>query len=236
MDKIYECNICNYKTKNSGNLSHHNKTKKHLKQIEQLDQSKQADLSPTITHNIPTVIPHTVVKKNTHLCKYCNSSFSRADSLTRHKRTCTDKYDEIYELKQKLNQSEQNSTLQTKEANHYKKEAKYYKQMLMEAGGLVKKSVSALTYSITNYDNAPPLKSIQMDDIKSFKNSNKKIVEDILSYYKHKTLSEHLGNIILAIYKKKDPLDQSVWNTDDSRFIYIPIPGFIWNLESVILL
>ena len=225
MVHYYECIICNYKTKDSGNLSHHNKTKKHLRKMEQI---KQLESIATISHSDTTVIPPNLTQKKTHLCKYCKSSFSRADSLTRHKRRCVDKHDEDNKLKKQLEEyNHKFEVLNCKlnkfenDSKHFEENAKYYKQMLMEAGGLVKKSVSALTYSITNYDNAPCLQSIQIDEIKSFDNSTKNIVDDILSYYKHKTLSEHLGKIILAIYKKENPLDQSIWNTDDSRLTYI---------------
>ena len=228
MDKIYKCITCNYSTKNRSNLYHHNKTKKHLESIKN-NNSKNTDIIHTTEfHSNSTVTPHKSNKKVTYLCKYCNSLFSRSDSLTRHKRTCKEKNDEIYDLKCKLDQSEKNTNMQVKETyhykdelDHYKEEAKYYKNMLMEAGGLVKKSVSALTYSVKNYDNAPHMKAIQMDTIDTFKNPNKQIIDDVISAYKHKTLNKYLGNIILKLYKTDNPKDQSIWNTDDSRLTYI---------------
>ena len=225
MVNYYECIACNYKTKDRCNIYRHNKTKKHLKNICTTNTSKNSsnlsETSSTKSHRESTVSPPQFTQKISHLCKYCNSTFSRADSLIRHKRICSDKFDEIYKLKQKLSQYEKDVTYQTKETDHYKEEANYYKKMLMEAGGLVKKSVSALTYSIQNFDNAPHIKTIDMHDIKTFENSDKEIVENILSSYKHKTLNKYLGEIILKLYKKEDPLDQSIWNTDDNRLTYL---------------
>ena len=91
----------------------------------------------------------------------------------------------------------------------------------MEAGGLVKKSVSALTYSMTNYEDAPHIKAIDVDDVEIFNESDKKIVEDIISAYKHKTFNKYLGDIIVKLHKKDNPLKQSIWNTDDNRLTYL---------------
>lgn len=68
---------------------------------------------------------------------------------------------------------------------------------------------------------APAIKEISMQEISTFEDSEKKIVEDILSAYKHKTLGKYLGNFILKIYKKEDPKNQSIWNTDDNRLTYL---------------
>ena len=68
---------------------------------------------------------------------------------------------------------------------------------------------------------APPIQSIQINDIDTFESSNKKTVEDVISAYKHRTMSKYIGDIILKIYKKEDPKKQSVWNTDDTRLTYL---------------
>ena len=61
-------------------------------------------------------------------------------NLTRHYKICTQHNHEMELLKTQNTQYKNDS-------EHYKEEMNYYKKMLMEAGGLVKKSVSALTYS-----------------------------------------------------------------------------------------
>ena len=237
MDKYFECTLCYYTTKNRSNLYHHNKTKKHLKKLAEKNNLDQ--LHPTYTLHPPHCTPNApqctenslILSPNETVdlkCNYCNMNFTRSNSLLRHKNVCAKKHDKETLLKKQLDEYNHKFELLNCKLNkyedkskHFEEEAKYYKQMLMEAGGLVKKSVSALTYSITNYDEAPPIKTIQMDNINSFKNSTEQIVEDILSYYKHKTLCEHLGKIILTLYKKDDPSKQSIWNTDDTRLTYI---------------
>ena len=114
------------------------------------------------------------------------------------------------------------------ETNKYKKESKYFqaendyhKQMLNEAGGIVKKSVSAFTYIMHNYDSAPTIKMLDVNDLEDLEQNNKKLVEDVISAYKHKTLDKYLGDSIKILYKKDKPEDQSIWSTDTSRLTYL---------------
>ena len=231
----YKCILCNFVTKNKRNYIQHNSTKKHLLKSSSGDYGKEV---PTISHSNTTVIPHQNNTKKSYTCKYCDTNFSRIDSLTRHKKTCTDKNEELMVLKQKLEQYEKEAQLKSeqydkdtrrykKDVNYHMKETEYYKQLLREAGGLVKKSVNALTFAVDNYDAAPPIKTITVQEIDTFDDDNtednnkKQIVEDILSAYKHKTLGKYLGDFIIKIYKKDDPKNQSIWNTDDSRLTYL---------------
>jgi len=207
MTNSYECTVCNYQTKDRSNIFRHNKTKKHLKNI-----SKTKCTINDAPENASKLLktpksPKTTTNKKSFKCNSCGNFFSRANNLTRHYKVCTKNNSEL--------------TLLKTQSKQFEKDAEYYKQMLMEAGGLVKKSVSALTYSIINYENAPHIKAIEMNDIETFNNPNKDIVEDVLSAYKHKTLNKYLGELILKLYKKGNPLDQSIWNTDDNRLTYI---------------
>jgi len=155
--------------------------------------------------------------------------------LSKHINTCKSKQREDNELKNKIKELNAQLELFKTENKHYidtvdhykaenqhqLEETNYYKQLLREAGGLVKKSVSSLTYVVDNYDNAPALQIISVDEFKKIEESEKKIVEEILSAYKHKTLDKYLGTYIVKIYKKDDPQAQSIWNTDDSRLTYL---------------
>ena len=229
----YKCIKCKYITKNKSDYDKHIQTKKHAKKHE--DNSEENIL----THMSRTSHAQVTQKSQTSVCKYCDCNFTRPDILSRHLKSCISKLqreqeleNKIHDLHIKLEQYEKDNehTVETlnikltqseKETDHYKEESKYYKRLLEEAGGLVKKSVSALTFAVNNYDNAPAIQTISFDDIPSLKNTDKKNVEDILSAYKHKTLGSYLGNFIVQFYKKDDPKSQSIWNTDDSRLTYL---------------
>lgn len=159
--------------------------------------------------------------KRAHICTYCNCSFSGANNLSRHKKICSTKKitEDAYETKFKEMQNKIESL--EKESKHFQEENKYHKRLLDEAGGLVKKSVSALTYIVHNYDSAPTIEMLDVEDLEDLEENNKKLIEDVISAYKHKTLDKYLGDSIIKLYKKENPKDQSIWSTDTNRLTYL---------------
>lgn len=235
----YECKVCSYVTDNKNKYQRHNTTKKHMEKVKTDHDNNNYNISNFLKF---TTDSHTTHKRlandsinhnysdNKLLCDYCKRPFARYNNLVRHTKSCVTKKKyqedntlkgEIKELNMKLQQYEKDAQHHTAENKHYKEEVDYYKNMLMEAGELVKKSVSALTYSIQNYNDAPSIKAINIDLIETFDGDDKKITEDILSAYKHKTLNKYLGEMILKLYKKEDPKHQSIWNTDNTRLTYL---------------
>ena len=197
----YECNICKYITKYKKDYVKHNKTQKHIKNVFETvkqDNSKNTTIKPNSngTQMEPKWNPNGTSCKNkkvSHVCKYCENVLSGANSLARHVKACYIKQEKenmleekLRQLNEKLEKSELSNEHYIKENEHYKAETNHYKQMLREAGGLVKKSVSSLTYAMDNYNNAPALETIAVKEIEYFDETEKKIVEDVLSAYKHK--------------------------------------------------
>ena len=231
----FECIICNYITKDKSNINRHVKSVKHLQKVltETPKNILPLDSIPKTRQNSPKLaktpkIPEIGQNNSKFVCDFCKNTFSRMCNLTRHVKICTHKNNEVDELKLKLVQYEKdmekykdNADHYKGEVDHYKEETNYYKQMLREAGGLVKKSVGSLTYIVDNYENAPALQAIDMDEIKVLEDDEKKFIEDVLSAFKHKTIGKYLGSLIIKIYKKDDPKIQSIWNTDDSRLTYL---------------
>jgi len=112
----YYCEFCHYETNKKFNYDMHLKSKKHLKKVS-LNQNTP---NPQRVYNLP---PH----NNQHIiCDSCNLSFSRKDSLARHKKTC---------IALKLNENKLKEKLKnTKKENEYlKTEVEYYKELLMES-------------------------------------------------------------------------------------------------------
>ena len=115
--------------------------------------------------------------------------------------------------------------------DHYRKEIDYMRGMLDTAGGMANKAVGSLSHIVNNYDDAPPLEKAKSSDVLKIKNSrvkvkNKKeremiIIKQIFSAYNHGTTGEYVGDIIVSMYKKKDPELQSIWATDTSRLTYL---------------
>ena len=247
----FECKFCTSIFTRIDSLTRHYKTCniKNNKSIKtyKINKTQNDDLNATsskeyIETNINMSPPHmlfnarqTVTKtpqNDLYICEFCNNSFSRNNNLTRHKKICVSK--ELSILKNKMEMEKYNTETENKikmlqfDNDRYKKENQfikaendYHKQMLNEAGGLVKKSVSALTYVVHNYGSAPTIEMLDIHDMKDLEENNKKLVEDVISAYKHKTLDKYLGDSIIILYKKDKPEDQSVWSTDVSRLTYL---------------
>jgi hypothetical protein len=218
----YECNLCNFVTKKQGNYNRHIKTNKHVeKVIKDTTLVKQEQYRVSVdSHTTPIRLPYDS-KKEQIRCEYCDRSFTRCNNLGRHLKSCSRKQmqenklaETITLLNSKLQQTE-------KESKQFQEENTYHKHLLNEAGGLVKKSVSALTYVVNNYGSAPMIELLDVDDLDDLEENNKKLVEDVISAYKHKTLDKYLGDSIIKLYKKENPKDQSIWSTDTTRLTYL---------------
>jgi len=84
----------------------------------------------------------------------------------------------------------------------------------------VKTTQSALTFIMNNYPDAPSI--TKYNNFKFLKEKDHyKIADSILHKYKHKTLVDYLSNLLIDQYKKDNPGEQSVWNTDVARLSYV---------------
>jgi len=167
----------------------------------------------TTDNDIQLVHNHTTADR--YQCQECNARFSRLDSLTRHMKTCMSR-------NKKLKEYDDQIKVLTSENNHYKREIEYYKMLLDNAGGMLKSSISSLSYIIGNYKNAPPIEYIKINKIlnKDIIDNNKLILK-LIYHSKHRSVHEYLGDFIIEVYKKMDPEKQSLWNTDYTRLNYI---------------
>jgi hypothetical protein len=85
--------------------------------------------------------------------------------------------------------------------------------------------MSALKFILTNYKNAPLLEPIKNDRLLEYTGDTVTNMNDLINNlfynYKHKLLDRYIGDIIIKIYKKDDPNEQSIWSSDIQRFNYI---------------
>ena len=244
---IYKCDICNYTAKTKSNLNKHLKTKNHKQNEIIFNNSKnkiKIDTSSTPKrHSSITYENNNKYEKNQ--CVYCNSIFSRGNSLTRHLKTCSvkKKLDEENELKDQLKlkdkEMENYKLLKEKEINnykqkeeHYKKEIEYYRKLLENAGNILfQKSISTINFVSNSYNTAPKIEILEGNKIKLLENNHNKLIELIMYNHNHKKLNKFIGNYIIKAYKKEDPEKQSLWNTDSSRLTFV-IKELITNKSS----
>ena len=219
----FTCKLCNYSTSNKANYNKHCNTKKH--------KEKSKEESELVVQKIPeehlkntSKAPHDQ-EHNVHKCEYCGNNFSRTSSLTKHYKRCSMQNNLLLKNKNYEKELQHEQELHKKDIEQkemYKKEMEYYKEMLNIAGGMVQKTVSALTYIVSNYEDAPSIQDIEFDQIRHIKDKPDDIlISEIFYQYNNNKLGKYIGDAIVKVYKSDDPMKQSIWNTDTSRSTYL---------------
>jgi len=219
----FNCKTCNYSTDVKYCYQKHLNTKKHTEKVDEENKEAQAKLE---LNQILTV-------RNEYQCPYCENLYNSQQSLSRHKKTCTVNKDIekekdilIKELQDKLSCKDdiiktKDDVIKTKDDNL---KTKNLKTMLNCAGTLVEKSMSNLSYLNKHYPNAPALEYItDISDISDLHEDLKEdqVVDNIIYEYKNHTLTSFIGDMIVKNYKKTDPTQQSLWNSDNDRLTYM---------------
>lgn len=153
-------------------------------------------------------------------CKYCNIRLKHKSSKSRHEKQC----------------KSLNSNQEFKE--EIKHEIEEIKDTVLDnsmgiqilatgAKKFAQSTISTVSFIMKYLNDAPViekdvdyLKLLQFDNHATFKDDNR-IVEDLISFSRHGTLVKYLGDIIISMYKKKDPSKQSIWNSDITRKNYL---------------
>ena len=144
----YSCQLCNYFTNNQGNLSHHKKTKKHLKNLD-INNLKCSSSIPNVaisatsatTYVVSTNIKNTD-KNEKYNCEFCDKNFKHSSSYYRHIKKCdkeinqNNNSDTFKELKLKLEFAE--------------KEKELLKKIELEKDNIIKEKSDLLTNIMSN--------------------------------------------------------------------------------------
>lgn len=100
---------------------------------------------------------------------------------------------------------------------------KHLKSLINNAGLIIKSSVSTMSYLMTHYTDAPILKpitdfsAIEYDE----KNEEFNLMDALIVEHDNGNLHRYLGDFIVKTYKKEDPTQQSIWNSDSVRLTYV---------------
>lgn len=204
----------------------------------------------TVLHTTLTQDTHKGDEKSLS-CKYCNRPFTRIDSLNRHYNYCKSKKETDIELKKVLSEKDdlikKIKREKDKQISDLKHLVLYFENLLSHTTETLDKTVTAISFANIHYTmNDNPLKSPTNNDLlllhdnkkyptkkdkKYFKKSteqrkkdrDRKIFETSTYEYSGgtKQLAEYITNLIVEIYKKGNPEDQSVWNSDSARLNFI---------------
>lgn len=92
------------------------------------------------------------------------------------------------------------------------------------SGKSMVQSMSTMKFVTKNMVKAPPLRHEKQEiaGLLEYTESKKhQPVDYIFHNYSIKKLDSWIGDIIVKIYKKENPFDQSVWSTDTNRYSYL---------------
>jgi len=248
----YKCDICNYSTDRLNNYSRHINSSKHKTKNEADDDSLHIENAtsihlvytqsdPTVDQNQQNNLTNRNLEKE-YECEICMFKTVHKSSYYRHKTKCikADAYKstKIIALEQKIDSIKD-------------EEIKYLKSLVNNAGLLAKqsnviakqnsdlaiKSMSALTYIIKTYPNAPALELVPDSKYEEMSAPNCDLATTIVHYYKKKRLHKYLGDYVVEFYKKEPPGENSVWTSDVVRetFIYRQMVGdeLDWVVDKV---
>ena len=215
--KEYECKLCNFKTFLRGDYKRHCDRSKHIQKTHSNtdDDNNSFDNNMILIDSIKMNYYDDSDEKNKkYICNKCDNDFTRASSLTRHQKVCCTN-DTLREYEKELGKKEQELEIKEKEIEHQKelkeiykiekeicqKELEYYKNILNVTGGMVQKTVGALTHVVKTYDNAPAIQQITFKEFEKIKGvDGEKLIDEIFYHYHHNKIGQYLGNIIVQIY------------------------------------
>jgi hypothetical protein len=249
MPKTFDCNYCDYSTKDNSNWNKHIKSKKHIKNIKETKIKKQY-LQNSQLEQLDNSPPHET-QCYMWKCINCKKTYSSSFNLKRHMPNCTDTLIIANQLELKNKELE----IKDQTINKYEEELVYFKQLLYLSAEKKSKTIGKYDYINSNFPNTQPLKKIsygvfvennKMQYINDNNNDNdnddcdyidhinnmdnlddenvsydNKIVRDILYAHIHNILDKYIGDVIVKTYKDADPSKQAIWITDSARLKYI---------------
>jgi len=225
----YNCKNCEYSTDDRGNFYKHNLSKRHLKKA--TNHSTEKTPFAKICRKFAGSLPGEIPKRYT--CDDCQFETAHASSYSKHKKRCANKnnnvnaiIDDLKESKMKNKLIEQENEFLKREVENKKMIERMHNQHVLLLRQLIASSTKGSNGSVTStlyehYQNNPPLKEIEYMKLNSLIKPKSKLVDEMISCYKHNTLHEFLSRFILNIYKKKNYAEQSLFASDTSRLSYM---------------
>ena len=135
---------------------------------------------------------------------------------------------QLNELNNKLNEQEKiinqkdEILIKTNETiSVLKSEVSHLKLIVNNSGSIIKTSVSTMAYVLKNYKEAPLLEPLKDYSALHFEQNNTEFVDNLIYEHNHNKLHIYIGDFIIKTYKKENPSQQSIWNSDTSRLTYL---------------
>ena len=211
---MFNCDKCNYFTEKKSNFDRH--VKKHQ-------------------------------KNNIFPCEYCKAIYEIQNNYVKHLKLCPGRKSQIDNMKKQLKEKEdllkKNEILLKRQKKETKiiikqkdkekdniikqkdkqieDEKKFFIRIIDSAGMAFKEVMSPLKFADNNLYYAPQMVEYSNFTFLEVYSTPDLAVEAIIGHFNKGTLHKFLGDEIVNEYVKKDPRDQSVWNSDTNRSTYL---------------
>jgi len=241
MIKGYDCKTCNFYGVCKRDLDNHKLTNKHnklTKTIPCTDCLKMFDSQVNLSrHKRFCNKTANITSKKKGGIKNNSNSVLVKDNKESTKLHHEDKVSS--ELEKRITNLEQEIKCQKITTNWkgkaklYKRERDFYKKIIADNSSLgkqqisivnnnllvVNKNVHTKTFLMKNFIDAPDIYPFTnfLDYIKD----EEDLTDNIIQYYQNGKLDDFISDMIIKEYKKENPKDQSLWNTDCSRLKYV---------------
>lgn len=209
---LYKCNICTYESKRKDLYQKHLDTKLHINKTQ--DNTRHCNICDK-----DMVV--TLENFNSHIMTCVDNKLNEYKNIISHFK------EKNIEYKEKLIDSENKYKNLEIKYDNLDKEFKGYlltnKNVIYNYINNTNNTVNSISsYNYVNkyFDTAPELAKITDYNLYD-KTQNVFYIRELIFYYKEKTLPKFIGDHIIKLYKKENPKEQSVRNTDTTRLSYI---------------
>jgi hypothetical protein len=213
MIKKYSCEPCGYSTSRLNDITRHNESKAHftkcdiaeknLKYIHSLE-SRELDKTKAKSENALLIelagIKSELATKDVLIQHLTKDNNIKEKALKAKEKVIKEKDERITHL----TNLRENDVIDIKEDN------KHYK------------SLNTINFLSAHRNTAPPLEELTTKTAKlCIEYDNDDLINMCILHQKANVLHTFIGNIIVDCYKKENPKDQSIWNSDVSRLTFI---------------
>jgi hypothetical protein len=226
--KIYQCDLCDFSTFKLFDFNRHLKTKTHLKKTGEFEKIYSCDLCGKQFTQRQGLYKH---KKNSVCRKEIHKQNLDEDDPFKINNS---------DIKKLIELLSENAKQQKEEILKREKQEELLKEEILKREKLMYEAISKLadrpitTSNTLNYNtfnirqtkntylDAPHLVSFTKEEMEQIQHTPELELVDCVAYHQeHKTLDKYIGDLIVKRYKKDDPSQQSLWNSDVARFHYI---------------
>jgi len=202
-------------------MSRHILSIRHKEKVVEQDNTQK-------TH--PQDVVKTVRSRKHHICPYCHNDYKTSSGLSKHIIKCPLKNDKVGQLEKENGELSNKITALENDKKQMARQIEIMQTLFQTNNQLTKPSVNSITYVVNRYGDAPPL--LALDDYSELNDSDEmELIDVLIHYHKKNKLDKFIGEFIVKMYKKDDPAEQSIWNSDTTRLTYI-VKELIKNNKS----